>query len=83
MPLDLPIYLIVGDRPVSLVETPDGGMSLMGWDFERRGMTREAASWDNVVDLQVPSWSRSGSRRARRSASTEGPSTARYVLRGG
>ena len=51
MPLDLPIYLIVGAKPVSVVATP-GGMRLMGWDFERREMTRDAASWDDVVDLQ-------------------------------
>ena len=52
MPLDLPIYLLVGDQPVSLVATEDGGMALHGWDFEKRELTREAASWDDVLDLQ-------------------------------
>ncbi len=44
MPLDLPIYLIVGAKPVSMVRLPGGGMRLLGWDFERREMTRDAAS---------------------------------------
>ncbi len=52
MALKLPIYLIVGDQPVSLVETPDGGMDLTGWDFELKEMTRDAASWDDIVGLQ-------------------------------
>ena len=52
MALGLPIYLIVGAQPVSLEETPDGGMRLMGWDFVQRKMTRDAASWDDVVAIQ-------------------------------
>ena len=52
MALDLPIYLIVGAQPVSLVETEDGGAALRGWDFEKREMTFGAASWDDVVALQ-------------------------------
>ena len=52
MPLDLPIYLIVGAQPVSFVRTEDGGADLRGWDFKKKQMTREAASWDDVVDLQ-------------------------------
>lgn len=52
MALKLPLYLIVGEQPVSLVETPDGGGRLLGWDFEKKEMTRDAASWDDVVDTQ-------------------------------
>ncbi len=52
MALKLPLYLIVGDKPVSLVETPDGGGRLLGWDFEKKEMTRDAASWDDIVGLQ-------------------------------
>lgn len=52
MPLELPIYLIVGLQPVALETTASGGLSLTGWDFERGEMTREAASWDDVVATQ-------------------------------
>ena len=52
MALDLPIYMIVGAQPVSLEATPDGGASLKGWDFKKRRMTREAASWDDIEALQ-------------------------------
>ncbi len=50
--LKLPLYLIVGDKPVSFTRTADGGADLLGWDFGRKEMTRDAASWDDVVDLQ-------------------------------
>lgn len=50
MPLDLPLYLIVGRQPVSLTRTEDGGLALLGWDFDRGELTREAASWDDVTN---------------------------------
>ena len=52
MALDLPIYRIVGAQPVSFEPTPDGGARLLGWDFKKRKMTREAASWDDIEALQ-------------------------------
>ncbi len=52
MALDLPIYRIVGAQPVSFEPTPDGGAVLKGWDFKKRKMTREAASWDDIEALQ-------------------------------
>ncbi len=52
MALNLPIYMIVGAQPVSLEATPDGGMALRGWDFKKRKITREAASWDDIEALQ-------------------------------
>lgn len=51
MALDLPLYLIVGRKPVSWERTADGGSILLGWDFDAKEMTIEAASWDDVVDL--------------------------------
>ena len=52
MALNLPIYRIVGAQPVSFEPTPDGGADLKGWDFKKRKMTREAASWDDIEALQ-------------------------------
>lgn len=52
MPLDLPIYMIVGRQPVSMVRTKDGGAVLLGWDFDLGEMTTDAASWDDIVGTQ-------------------------------
>ena len=49
MALKLPIYVIDGEQPVSMVETEDGGADLMGWDFEKKAMTRAAGSWDSII----------------------------------
>ena len=49
MPLNLPLYMVVGEKLVSAEETADGGMALRGWDFRRREMTRAAVSWDDIV----------------------------------
>ena len=51
MPVELPIYLIVGRQPVSWEHTEDGGSILLGWDFELKEMTMQAASWDDVIGL--------------------------------
>ncbi len=50
----LPIYVIAGDKPVSMEETPDGGADLLGWDFARGEMTRDAAEWDEIVGHLQP-----------------------------
>lgn len=52
MAFKLPMYFIVGDQPVSFESTEDGGALLLGWDFKKKEMTQEAASWDDVVGLQ-------------------------------
>lgn len=52
MAFKLPVYLIIGDQPVSLERTEDGGALLLGWDFDQKKMTQDAASWDDVVGLQ-------------------------------
>ncbi len=43
MGLKLPIYAIAGEKPVSMTRTADGGAELLGWDFARGEMTRDAA----------------------------------------
>ena len=53
MALNLPIYVVVGSKPVSMVETADGGARLLGWDFTKGKLTRAAASWDDIVGLQA------------------------------
>ncbi len=49
MGLKLPIYAIAGEKPVSMTRTADGGAELLGWDFARGEMTRDAAEWDDIV----------------------------------
>jgi hypothetical protein len=46
MSLKLPLYLIAGEKPMSLFTTPDGGMDMRGWDFKLGKMTRQAFEWD-------------------------------------
>ncbi len=41
-----PVYVIAGEKPVSLTETPDGGLDLLGWDFKLKKMTRAAGDYD-------------------------------------
>ena len=53
MALKLPIYVIDGQQPVSMVETEDGGADLMGWDFEKKEMTRAAGSWISFVGFDA------------------------------
>ena len=52
MAFDLPIYMIVGNQPISFERTADGGAVLKGWDFERRAMRIGAASLDDIEALQ-------------------------------
>ncbi len=54
MVLKLPIYAIAGEKPVSAEETPDGGLELLGWDFARGEMTRDAVEWDEIVGHLQP-----------------------------
>ncbi|MBD2740011.1 hypothetical protein [Coleofasciculus sp. FACHB-1120] len=32
--MDLPIYCIVGDRPVKAIETEDGGMDVLAYEWD-------------------------------------------------
>lgn len=53
MPLELPMYLIAGEKPISVEETPDGGLRLLGWDFERGEMARNV-DWNEVASHLQP-----------------------------
>jgi hypothetical protein len=39
--MDLPIYAIVGMRPVKAVATPDGGMDVLALDWASGGFLRD------------------------------------------
>ncbi len=54
MALKLPIYAIAGEKPVSAEKTADGGCALLGWDFARGEMTRDAVEWDEIVGHLQP-----------------------------
>ena len=41
------LYVVNGEKIASFVELPDGGARLLGWDFERGELTREAANVDD------------------------------------
>ena len=47
MSMKLPIYRVAGEKLVSVEKTSDGGLRLLGWDFERDEMVRNV-SWDEV-----------------------------------
>lgn len=53
MGLNLPLYFIVGEKPVSFEKTESGGALLLGWDFKKKKMTHAAASWNDVVGLST------------------------------
>lgn len=47
--MDLPIYCIVGDRPVKAVETEDGGMDVLAYDWTTGEFRREPGYLHRVV----------------------------------
>ncbi len=51
MPLNLPIYVIVGERPLFAIRTADGGMAFKTWDFaEDKFVIGGADDWDALLD---------------------------------
>ena len=58
--MDLPRYCIVGKRPVKLVETPDGGMDCLAYDWSTGAFVRNmdyltrATLPDEEVDVVTP-----------------------------
>lgn len=44
MALNLPIYKIIGERPIKMVETSDGGAALRAWDWETNDFVRGGAN---------------------------------------
>lgn len=51
--MDLPIYCIVGDRPVKAVETEEGGMEILAYDWATGDFRREPAYLHRVVTPDV------------------------------
>ena len=49
MPLELPIYAIVGQKPIKMFETPDGGMDQQTWDFDLGEFVRGGADDMDVM----------------------------------
>ncbi len=47
MALELPLYVVNGEKICSFEELPDGGARFLGWDFGRGELTRNAAEWDD------------------------------------
>jgi hypothetical protein len=39
--MDLPVYCIVGDRPVKGISTPEGGMDVLAFDWDTGGFVRD------------------------------------------
>ena len=55
MSLDLPIYVIVGERPLFAESTDDGGMRFRTWDFaENDFVIGGADDWDVLMGFESP-----------------------------
>ena len=61
MPLDLPMYIIFGEQPISYERLKDGGGIILGWDFVKKEMNLESADWDDIVGIQSGSVQRNKS----------------------
>jgi len=46
--MKLPIYAIVGDRPVKAVETKEGGMDVLAFDWKTGEFVREMDYLDTI-----------------------------------
>jgi hypothetical protein len=47
--MNLPIYAIVGNRPVKAVPTPDGGLDVLAWDWQGRTFVRDMNYLERLV----------------------------------
>lgn len=47
--MELPIYSIIGDRPVKGVATPDGGLDVLAFDWETGGFVRDMSHLHTLV----------------------------------
>ena len=55
MPLNLPIYVIIGERPVFAIETADGGLDFQTWDFAKNKFVIGGADdWDALLGFESP-----------------------------
>ncbi len=55
MALELPIYAIVGQKPIKMFRTPDGGSDLQAWDFDLGEFVRGGANeMDSLFGREAP-----------------------------
>jgi hypothetical protein len=47
--MNLPIYAMVGNRPVKAVQTPDGGLDVLAWDWQGRTFVRDMNYLERLV----------------------------------
>jgi hypothetical protein len=50
--MDLPVYCIIGDRPVKGVSTADGGMDVLAFDWDTGGFVRDMGHLHTLVHPQ-------------------------------
>jgi len=50
MRLQIPDYLIVGERPVQVTPTDEGGFDVLGYEWETGGYIRDLHSWESLFD---------------------------------
>ena len=53
--MDLPLYCIIGDRPVKAIETESGGMVVMALNWKNGKFEREMKYLDRILsgDIEV------------------------------
>jgi hypothetical protein len=53
--MDLPLYCIIGDRPVKAIETESGGMEVMALNWKNGKFQREMKYLDRILsgDIEV------------------------------
>lgn len=49
MPLTLPMFALVGAKPVRLTKTPEGGMAVESWDFRARKFRPDPTMMSRVL----------------------------------
>ena len=55
MAFNLPIYKIVGERPIKMVRTSDGGAALRVWDWDKNDFVRGGAEdFDVLMEYESP-----------------------------
>jgi hypothetical protein len=47
--MELPMYCIVGDRPVKAVSTSDGGMDVLAYDWDTGDFERDLTYLNNII----------------------------------
>jgi hypothetical protein len=53
MPRELPAYYLVGDRPVMMVPTPEGGLDVLAYQWKSGDFQREMSYLSRVTGTDV------------------------------